>query len=158
MFDQKLTIGGRTTFASIRYGNEWKGGPGQIGYTMAPPGYTIHDLFGSYKFNEDNIVNFSIENIFDAYYFGAMSSLGMPSPGRTARISYTTTFHDEKPLFAGWRRGQCLGGRPAATGPVSDLGGHLVMAWPASTVSRPPPPVWPAESLQPNPPTSSSGT
>ena len=125
LFDQKLTIGGRTHFASSRYGSVWRGGPGQIGYTMAPPGYRAYDIFGSYKFNEDNVLHFSIENVTDEYYFGPMTSLGMPSPGRSARLSYTATLSDTKPLL-----GEISGGNASKGAPGSDwtglyLGGHL---------------------------------
>lgn len=125
LFDQKLTVGGRTHFATSRYGSTWRGGPGQIGYTMAPPGYRVFDVFGSYKFNEDNVLNFSIENITDEYYFGPMTSLGMPSPGRTARLSYTATLNDTKPLFPEIRAGNASRGAPGSDWTGLYVGGHL---------------------------------
>ncbi len=125
LFNEKLTLGGRTHFASSRYGSVWVGGPGQIGYTMAPPGYRVYDVFGSYKFTEDNVLHFSIENVTDVYYFGTMTALGMPAPGRTARLAYTTAFSDTKPLL-----GEIYGGNASRGAPGSDwtglyVGGHL---------------------------------
>jgi hemoglobin/transferrin/lactoferrin receptor protein len=49
----------------------------------------VLDLFGSYKFSEDTLLNFSVENVTDQYYYGPLATTGMPSPGRTARVGLT---------------------------------------------------------------------
>ncbi len=120
LFDQKLTVGGRTAFASSRYGSYVGRGSRSDRLYDGASGYQIYDVFASYKFSEDSILHLSIENITDAYYFSPMTSLGMPSPGRTARLSYTTTFGDTKPFI----------GRLRPEVPGSDwtglyVGGHL---------------------------------
>lgn len=95
LLDSKLTLGMRAQVASERFGDDWDEESvhsGQVGanYTWRP--YEVYDLFGSYEFNENNALNFSVENITDAYYYGALASGGIPSPGRTARISLTMKF------------------------------------------------------------------
>lgn len=94
LFEQKLTFGGRVNFSSTRMGNVWPPvGQGVIGAgTHTWPAHTTYDLFGSYKFTEDVVLNFSVENITDEYYFGALTSTGVPSPGRTGRASLTLKF------------------------------------------------------------------
>ncbi|MGK6314132.1 TonB-dependent receptor domain-containing protein [Neorhizobium sp. DT-125] len=92
MFDEALTIGGRATFSSVRSGSSWpptNSGFGLIGLQYTWPEFVVFDLFGSYKFSEDTMLNFSVENLTDQYYYGPLSTTGMPSPGRTARITFT---------------------------------------------------------------------
>ncbi|MCR6736751.1 MAG: TonB-dependent receptor [Afipia sp.] len=91
LFDQKLTLGGRVQFSSARTGSVW---PPSVTDTFTWPSYRVYDLFGSYKVDADSTLSFSVENITDQYYFGALTSISVPSPGRTARISYTTTLGD----------------------------------------------------------------
>lgn len=95
LFDQALTLGARATYGSTRIGTKWedvKGKPGQVGYQFTWPAYAVFDIFGSYKFNDTTTLNFSVENITDEYYFEPLSSVGIPSPGRTARASLTVQF------------------------------------------------------------------
>jgi hemoglobin/transferrin/lactoferrin receptor protein len=89
-FDDALTLGARTHFASERAGGKTLNGG--FATAMTWPRYTILDLFGSYDFKDDLKLSFSAENIFDRYYIGALSSVGMPAPGRTFRMSLTKTF------------------------------------------------------------------
>lgn len=90
-FEQKLTLGARTHFASTRIGGVMTQGGG-----LSPPAtwpeYGIYDVFGSYKINEHAEMNFSVENITDEYYFDALTSIGVASPGRTATLSFTSRF------------------------------------------------------------------
>lgn len=126
LFDQKLTLGGRTHFAGARSGSVWPpSSQGLIGASFTWPSYRVYDFFGSYKFNEDNILHVSIENITDEYYFGALVSTGIPSPGRTARISYTTKFGDPKPVFPKIRLGNAAVGAPGSDWTGVYVGGHL---------------------------------
>lgn len=125
LFDQKLTLGGRVQFSSARTGSVW---PPSVTDTFTWPSYRVYDLFGSYKIDADSTLNFSVENITDQYYFGALTSIGVPSPGRTARISYTTTLGDTHPLITSFPHIQL--GNASVGAPGSDwtgfyAGGHL---------------------------------
>ncbi len=93
-FDQALTVGGRAYFASARIGAVWPpDGQGVIGSgTHSWPKYNVFDVFASYKVTRDAILNLSVENITDEYYFGALTSTGIPSPGRTGRMSFNVVF------------------------------------------------------------------
>jgi hemoglobin/transferrin/lactoferrin receptor protein len=94
-FDQKLTLGGRVHFASTRFGTRWSdsiGVLGEAGVNFTWPSYRAYDVFASYKFTEDAILNLSVENLTDEYYFSALAGEGLPSPGRTARASLTFRF------------------------------------------------------------------
>ena len=91
-FDEKLTLGARTHFAGIRAGSTWTtANAARVGIDVTWPKYQIFDVFGSYAFTEDVTANFSVENITDEYYFGALTSVGIPSPGRTVRVGLTRT-------------------------------------------------------------------
>jgi hemoglobin/transferrin/lactoferrin receptor protein len=96
LFDKKLTLGGRIQFSSSRSGAAWPPGSNSA---FIWPSYQVYDLFGSYKIDDDSTINVSIENLTDQYYFGALTSIAIPSPGRTARLSYTTTFNDKNTAF-----------------------------------------------------------
>lgn len=89
-FEEALTIGARVNFAAERSG----GKATTIGYKPAQvwPSYEVYDIFGSYKFKDDLKLNFSMENIFDRYYVGALSSISVPATGRVSRISLTKSF------------------------------------------------------------------
>jgi hemoglobin/transferrin/lactoferrin receptor protein len=125
LFDQKLTLGGRVQFSSSRSGSVW---PPANGATFTWPSYRVYDLFGIYKVDDDSTINFSIENLTDEYYFGALTSIPVPSPGRTARISYTTTLDAAKPVIASFpniRLGNASIGAPGSDWTGIYLGGHL---------------------------------
>ena len=94
LFEEKLTLGGRMHFSSARIGSKWSDtqGSGQVGVQFTWPDYMVFDAFGSYKFDDTTALNFSVENITDEYYFGALASAGIPSPGRTARAGLTLRF------------------------------------------------------------------
>lgn len=128
--DEALTLGTRMQFSSTRYGSSWPAPAGQVGLVglnFTWPEFVVFDLFGSYKFNEDTMLNFSVENITDQYYYGPLATTGMPSPGRTARISLTHRLGGNgiptgSDLFAF--------GMPSFSEPRSDwtgfhIGGHL---------------------------------
>ena len=52
----------------------------------------IVDLFGSYKFNDNVAVGFSVENLTDQYYVPPLFVSRIPSPGRTVRVNMTLQF------------------------------------------------------------------
>jgi len=92
--DEALTLGTRVHFSSTRYGSDWPppaSQSGLVGLNFTWPEFVVFDVFGSYKFTESTILNFSVENITDQYYYGPLATTGMPSPGRTARFSLTHT-------------------------------------------------------------------
>lgn len=89
-FEDALTIGARLQFASERSGGKIINGgfsPPQVW-----PRYQVVDVFGSYDFGNDLKANVSVENLFDRYYIGALSSIGVAAPGRTFRASLVKTF------------------------------------------------------------------
>ncbi|MDH4980660.1 TonB-dependent receptor [Hyphomicrobium sp. D-2] len=93
LFDQSLTLGTRVIFSSTRIGTDWPTTrPGLIGFQNTWPDFVVFDLFGSYQLSEKTMLNFSVENATDQYYYGPLSTTAMPSPGRTARIGFTHTF------------------------------------------------------------------
>lgn len=93
LFDQVLTLGGRLRFSSTRYGSPWppQNGiiVGIIGNTATWPSYELFDLFGSLVIGKNTMLNVSVENIADKYYFTEATTAGIPSPGRTARVTFT---------------------------------------------------------------------
>ncbi|MCA1454620.1 TonB-dependent receptor [Bradyrhizobium sp. BRP22] len=125
LFDQRLTLGGRVQFSSARSGSAW---PPTSGDTFTWPSYQVYDLFGIYKVDDDATFNFSVENLTDQYYFGALTSIAVPSPGRTARISYTTTLNETTPLVRHLpqvRLGNASLGSPGSDWTGLYVGGHL---------------------------------
>ena len=95
LLDRRLTLGARAQFAGVRFGSDWgavENSSGQVGTNFTWPSYEVYDLFGSYAFNDTTMLSFSVENLTDKYYYTALSSGGIPAPGRTARVSLTVTF------------------------------------------------------------------
>ena len=91
LLDEKMTIGARGYFFGQRYkGNSAIPGSSNIAaYYYAD---TIVDLFGTYNFSEDAVLNFSVENVGDRYYLDPMSTDIVPSPGRTFRAGLSMRF------------------------------------------------------------------
>lgn len=90
LFDQALTLGGRARFSSTRYGSSWPPAALQsLGYGGTWPSYAVFDLFGSLELGRDTQLNVSVENIADRYYLAEASTAGVPSPGRTGRVTFT---------------------------------------------------------------------
>ena len=88
LLDEKLTIGGRLTYAGDRAIG--RSGVGAVNSDWAP--YAIYDAFGTYKFDDQTLIDLSAENITDLYYLDALSDARMPSPGRTVRVTMTKKF------------------------------------------------------------------
>jgi hemoglobin/transferrin/lactoferrin receptor protein len=90
------------------------------------PKYQIFDVFGSYAFTDDVTANFSVENITDEYYFGALSSVGIPSPGRTVRVGLTRTLgEDAIPSVPDLTLGRAAEGTPGSNWTGLYFGGHI---------------------------------
>lgn len=126
-FDEKLTLGARTHFAGLRYGSEWATvSAARIGIESTWPKYQIYDVFGSYQLTDDAIVNFSVENITDEYYFGGLASLGIPSPGRTVRLGFTRNLDgDAFPEVPDLTLGRAAEGTPGSNWTGLYFGGHV---------------------------------
>lgn len=93
LFDQALTLGGRARFSSTRFGSSWPPAALQsLGYGGTWPSYGVFDLFGSLNIGDTTQINLSVENIADKYYLAEASTAGVPSPGRTGRITFTQSF------------------------------------------------------------------
>ncbi|MGE3710003.1 MAG: TonB-dependent receptor, partial [Hyphomicrobiaceae bacterium] len=129
LFDEMLTLGGRMHFASVRFGSSWSdaiGRLGQVGNQFTWPRYTVFDVFGSYKLSEDATLNWSVENITDEYYYGALSTVGIPSPGRTARVSLTRTLDgDMLPSVPDLTLGRASEGAPGSNWTGLYFGAHV---------------------------------
>ena len=126
-FDEKLTLGARTHFAGVRFGSEWTtANAARVGIDVTWPKYQIYDVFGSYAFTDDVTANFSVENITDEYYFGALSSVGIPSPGRMVRVGLTRTLgEDVFPSVPDLTLGRAAEGTPGSNWTGLYFGGHI---------------------------------
>lgn len=126
-FDEKLTLGARTHFAGVRSGTTWMtGNAARVGVDVSWPEYVIFDVFGSYKFTDDMLANFSVENITDEYYFGALASIGLPSPGRTFRFGLTRTLgEDAIPTIPDLALGRAAEGTPGSNWTGLYIGGYV---------------------------------
>ena len=75
---------------------------------------------------EDALVNFSVENITDEYYFGGLASLGIPSPGRTVRLGLTRNLDgDAFPEVPDLTLGRAAEGTPGSNWTGLYFGGHI---------------------------------
>jgi len=125
-FDEKLTLGARTHFADVRAGSLTPLDSSRVGISVSWPKYQIFDVFGSYAFTDDVTANFSVENITDEYYFGALSSVGIPSPGRTVRLGLTRTLGgDAFPSMPDMTLGRAAEGAPGSDWTGLYFGGHI---------------------------------
>lgn len=127
LFDEKLTLGARAHFASVRAGTAWEGAnASRVGVEVSWPQYVVFDAFGSYKLTEDTTLAWSVENITDEYYFAALSSVGIPSPGRTARLTFTHTFgEDDIPSVPDMTFGRAAAGEPGSDWTGLYFGGYV---------------------------------
>ena len=86
LFDQRMTLGGRLTYA----------GPsiyrGSAGYQSDVDGFTVYDVFGSYEFNDTTTLNFAVNNITDVAYADSLGNPNYGAPGRTATMSLKVKF------------------------------------------------------------------
>ena len=131
LFNEKLTLGGRMHFASVRAGTVWEGGSAsRVGIAVSWPEYVVFDAFGTYELAEDTMLNWSVENITDEYYFGALSSVGIPSPGRTVRLGLTRTLDgDDIPAIPDFTFGNAAQGTPGSDWTGLYFGGYVGYAW-----------------------------
>ncbi|MFT4090094.1 MAG: TonB-dependent receptor [Asticcacaulis sp.] len=98
-FDTRLTLGGRATYIGERPvvgisdedATDWDRVTGAIRPAKWNP-YTLLDLYASYKLNDRTRLDASIDNVTDLYYMDALSDSLMPAPGRTFRMSLTSSF------------------------------------------------------------------
>ena len=88
-FDETLVLGARLNF----FGEPNLDKPLEVGivsnYWAANE---IVDLFGSYRFNDNVALGFSVENLTNRFYTAPLFVSRIPAPGRTARINMTIIF------------------------------------------------------------------
>lgn len=72
LLNEKLTLGTRVSYFSESYVGDVNVGA----FYTAPymPGYTVVDLFSSYKFNDGLLVGLNVDNLFDESYSPALST------------------------------------------------------------------------------------
>lgn len=87
LFDEKLTLGGRMTDVQS---TEPQLGSLRSGYAME--GYRIYDLYGSYAFDENTKLRFTVTNVTDVAYAPANGANFYAAPGRTATASLNLKF------------------------------------------------------------------
>lgn len=88
--EDRLTLGGRVTYMGQRLAPLI---PDDYFWTTAVwEPYTVVDLFGQWKLNDNVTLNVSVQNLFDAYYVDALNNTDMPSPGRTVTATLTGRF------------------------------------------------------------------
>lgn len=91
LLEEKLTLGSRVYFFGKRFGGfQWHTGSANEAPYYHPG--AIVDLFGSYKFNEDVALDFSVENVGDRYYLDPLSTGLVPAPGCSFKMSFSTRF------------------------------------------------------------------
>lgn len=88
--DQKLTVGGRMTFAGARAVGRKDMYSSAVDSDWNP--YQVYDLFASYKVDDMVSFNLSVENVFDRYYLDAIATALVPAPGRLMRLGATVKF------------------------------------------------------------------
>lgn len=77
-FEQKLTAGARISYVSNTIGFDFA----EPVNTVEEAGYTLTDLFASYKLTDEIDVDFKVTNLFDKQYTPALSTIGT-GQGRT---------------------------------------------------------------------------
>ena len=90
LLQQRLVLGGRVNF----FGENVIPIP-QVNAFNVPSFWAadeIIDLFGSYSFNDNLSVAFSVENLTDRFYMTPLFQADIPAPGRTVRINTTLRF------------------------------------------------------------------
>lgn len=92
MFEDALNIGTRISYTGKRPADLLTIPNGSQTTMVTWSQYTLVDLFGSYKINEDTTFDFSVDNLTDVYYMDALTLGLMPSPGRTFRAGLTAKF------------------------------------------------------------------
>ncbi|QPC42403.1 TonB-dependent receptor [Kaustia mangrovi] len=91
LLDRRLTLGGQAYYFGKRYGG-YDQAPGAFVLPVYYTANAIFDIFAGYEINQNARLDFSIENLTDRYYLDPLSTGVVPSPGRTARLSFTARF------------------------------------------------------------------
>ncbi|MBV1887610.1 MAG: TonB-dependent receptor, partial [Parvibaculaceae bacterium] len=87
LFDEKLTLSGKMNHVGGTSPNI-----GQLVAGYVTEDYTLYDLYGSFKLNENATMRAALNNLTDVAYIPAMGSTGAPAPGRTATVSLSLRF------------------------------------------------------------------
>lgn len=91
-FEEKLELGGRVSYVGERPVSTSNAESGGYTAIVEWSPYTLVDLFGSWKFNENASLDFTVDNVTDVYYMDALTLGLMASPGRTFRANLTIKF------------------------------------------------------------------
>lgn len=86
LLDENLNLGGRLTYVEVD--KQF----GQFGNGYPAKDYTVIDLFGSYKFNENATLRVDANNLADVAYIDALTASAYTSPGRTVTASLNFNF------------------------------------------------------------------
>jgi hemoglobin/transferrin/lactoferrin receptor protein len=96
-FDGKLTTTVRVLSVDAKPQNDIPAGS----TTPSTAAYTVVNVFAGYQINEDVMVEFGVDNLFDKYYeryldvtTSGSSVLASPSPGLTAKVGVKVRFGD----------------------------------------------------------------
>jgi hemoglobin/transferrin/lactoferrin receptor protein len=85
--EDRLTLGGRVTYMDQRLAPLI---PDEYFWTTAVwEPYTVVDLFGRWKLNDNVTLDVSVQNLLDAYCVDALNNTDMPAPGRTVTATLT---------------------------------------------------------------------
>ena len=88
-FDETLVLGARVNF----FGEPNLDKPLEVGVTSNYwAANEIVDLFGSYAFNDNVSLGFSVENLTNRFYTAPLFVSRIPAPGRTARVHVAVAF------------------------------------------------------------------
>lgn len=89
--DNRVTLGGRVTYMGQRLAPLVPDENYFWTTTVWDP-YTVVDLFGQWKLNDNVTLDISVQNLLDAYYVDALNNTDMPAPGRTVTATLTGRF------------------------------------------------------------------
>ena len=90
LFDENLTLGARLTHVEVE--KQTVGTMPSLLTAYAADDYTLLDLYGSYKLNDNATLRFAVNNVADVAYLPALGAGILPAPGRTATVSLNFKF------------------------------------------------------------------
>ena len=104
LLDQKLTVGARVSYFSESYVGDINAGPPGFASYAGPfmPGYTLVDLFTSYRFDNGFELGATVVNLFDVDYTPALTTPIVPFGPATP----TNCFGSNLPNCSDYGRGR----------------------------------------------------
>lgn len=85
----KLELGLRATFMGKRNSPPTRTTPKGFNPPVLWEKYKVFDVYTKYQLNDSASVDFTIDNLTDRYYLDPLSLGLVPSPGRTAKLSFS---------------------------------------------------------------------